>query len=195
VTTWIGIKAGKRKLDVALLAGGKFKTKALAYDGNELLGWLGRQGIALAQAHACVAVAGIEAERIGLLLHDDGCPVSMVDAAPVLAFAREEGLRVKNDAVDAPTLARYGAARQPAAWVPPPKEVRVLAVLQDGLRDMETFRQQELDRLARHQAAGDQDSADRVSEHIPFLDDTIAKLQASLANHVAEHPHLKPAAD
>ncbi len=195
MTTWIGIKASKRKLDVALLAGGKLKTKALAYDGNELLGWLGKQGVTLAQARACVATAGIEAERIGLLLHDEGCPVSMVDAAPVLAFAREEKLRVKNDAVDTPTLARYGASRQPTAWVPPPKEVRVLAVLQDGLRDMATFRQQELDRLERFQAAGDQDSVDRVNEHIPFLDDTIAKLHASIANHLAEHPHLKPAAD
>ncbi len=195
MTTWIGIKAGKRKLDVALLAGGKLKTKALPYDRDELLGWLGRQGIALAQARACVAAAGTEAERIGLLLHDEGCPVSMVDAAPVLAFAREEGLRVKNDAVDAATLARYGAARQPAAWVPPPKEVRVLAVLQDGLRDMQTFRQDQLDRLERYQADGLHDLVDGVDRHVRFLDDSIAKLQASLANHLAEHPHLKPAAE
>ncbi len=195
MTTWIGIKAGKRKLDVALLAGGKLKTKALAHDGHELLGWLGRQGVTLAQARACVATAGIETERIGLLLHDEGCPVSMVDAAPVLAFARDEKLRVKNDAIDAPTLARYGAARQPDAWTPPPKEVRVLAVLQDGLRDMETFRQDQLDRLERYQADGFQELVDRVNEHIPILDDAIAKLQTSLANHLAEHPHLKPAAD
>jgi transposase len=70
-----------------------------------------------------------------------GWTVSVVSPASARDYARATLRRAKTDAVDAAMLAAYGRDLQPAAWTPPPPEVRELQLLarqRDDLVQLQT---------------------------------------------------------
>lgn len=136
---YLGIDVSKNTLDLCLLPGnGKKKTKKLpnSPDVEQLIyEWLTQQKCLPEQVMAVMEATSVYHENVAYGLHEK-TPVAVCIANPQRAreFARGMGILTKNDTVDAYVLARYGELKQPAIWVPPPKEVRMLRELV-GLRD------------------------------------------------------------
>ena len=63
-------------------------------------------------------------EAVATFLFDKGHRVCVVNPQRVKSFGLSEGIRTKNDQVDARLLARFGKAIQPRAWQPEPLPIR-----------------------------------------------------------------------
>jgi transposase len=185
---YLGIDIAKRKFDVALFDGSKFKTKAFANDAEGILAclkWLADR--AAAPTHACLEATGAYGERLAEALFDAGHTVSVVNPARVSAYADSRGLRQKTDALDAKVLARFAQAHQPAPWSPPPQELRTLQALLrrlDALMQMHTQEQNRLE-LANPSVA------ESIRAHLDYLHAQIEALKAQIAAHIDQHPGLK----
>lgn len=185
---YLGIDIAKRKFDVALFDGSKFKTKAFANDAEGIqvcLKWLAAR--ASSPVHACLEATGAYGEALAQALYDAGYTVSVVNPARVSAYANSRGLRQKTDALDAKVLARFAQAHQPIAWSPPPQELRTLQALLrrlDALTQMHTQEQNRLE-LANPSVRAS------IEEHLDYLHAQIEALKAQIAAHIDQHPGLK----
>jgi transposase len=113
----VGIDVSKNKLDVALLVGGKVKSKVVANSSaghQQLVDWLVKSKAVLDELHVCMEATGVYYEPVACTLHATGIKVSVVNPGCIKGFAHSENLRNKNDTVDAGLIARYCAAMTPA---------------------------------------------------------------------------------
>jgi transposase len=136
--------------------------------------------------------------ELGLALWalEQGFEVSRPNPKHVRDFARGLGQRAKTDRIDALTLARYGAERQPPRWAPLPSEVSELESLLERQRELEGMLGQE---QRRQQALTGRPAvaAHVLKTHqqmIETLEQTLTALGKEIKSHLKQHPHLKEAA-
>lgn len=184
----VGIDVSKRKLDVALLFGGKVKHKAAPNtpDGfEELCSWLARNN---AQgAHVCMEATSTYGEPVAAYLHERGFTVSMVNPSRIKGFAQSELSRTKTDKSDAALIARFCEALGPSAWTPDPPEVRELRALVRRLDALIGMRGQEANRLE----GAEEVVAGRIREHLEYLDGEIKRIRETINERIDQTPSLR----
>lgn len=190
----VGIDVSKKKLDITLLIDGKMKSKVLANTAaghKQLLEWLGKSKVSLAELHVCMEATGVYFEPVACTLHAAGIKVSVVNPGCIKGFGHSENIRNKNDSVDAGLIARYCAAMSPGLWAPAPLEQRQLRAWTTRVQALKDIRQQESNRLEAHSITGMDEVAAHVNEHIAWLDKEIRKLEKDIDDHIDRHPRLK----
>ncbi len=116
-----------------------------------------------------------------------GYKVSIVNPLRPKAFGSSELSRTKTDRADAKVIARFCAALQPAAWIPPAIEVEQLQAMVHHLDSLTTMHQQEQNRLV----TGDPILVESITAHIDFLKEQIVETKKRIRNYFDSHPHLK----
>ena len=91
---------------------------------RQLSSWLRNRKVE--DIHACMEATGSYWEALAFYAHASPIVVSVVNPARIKAYSRSELLRSKADKVDAALIARFCRAQAPAAWEPPPAEIRTL---------------------------------------------------------------------
>lgn len=184
----LGLDVSKLKVDCALLLNGKLKSKVIQNnpEGLHVLGqWLSKHGAA--RVHACCEATGTYSEAVVLYLHEQGHAVSVVNPAQIAAYAQSQLSRAKTDALDARLIARYCEREQPAAWVPPPAEERLLLALLRDLHDLQTMQQAESNRLG----SAHPEVRERIARHLDFLTSEIEQLRKRIEQHIDHHDNLR----
>lgn len=191
-TAILGIDIAKKKFDVALLIGSKYKHKTIANTqaGFEELGtWLSKKDID--ELHACMEATGNLWEALATYLHDAGHVVSVVNPARIKSFGESELSRTKTDKTDAKLIARFCEAMKPTLWQPDPPEIRKLKALgrrRDALVSMKT---QEINR----ETTCDQVVNQSIQSVIEVLDKQIEAITKQIKDHIDTHPDLKQKRD
>ena len=184
----LGIDVAKRRIEAALLLGGKIRNKSFknASEGFEALSvWLRRLGTESTQA--CLEATGSYGDELALFLHNAGHTVSVVNPARIKGFAQSELVRTKTDKVDAGIIARFCLAMRPEAWIPPSPEIRALRGLArraDNLVDMLT---QEKNRLG----TAHEGIIPLIREHIFYLEGELETVRTEIAELIDQDPELK----
>lgn len=190
----LGIDVSKATLHLALLLPSeklRHKTVANSPAGFQALAaWLARH--ASEPVHACLEATGPYGEALALWLYDAGHRVSVVNPAIIHAYAQAQLLRAKADAVDAAVIARYCAKEQPAAWTPPPVELRQLQALVRRIDALHGMRIQERNRL---QVTTDAVIRASIEQLLETLEAQIADLKRRIADHFDQHPDLRAQRD
>jgi len=184
----LGLDVAKRKVDVALLVGEKFKTKVFSNDATgfrALTAWLATQRVSTTRV--CLEATGPYGEAVATYLHDHGYRVSVVNPAQIKAFAATLLSRNKTDRADARLIARFSALHRPPAWRPPALEIRVLQALVRRLEALQDMLQQEQNRLPTAEPA----VAGAIARHLEFLRLEIAQLRQQIHEHIDQHPGLR----
>lgn len=190
----LGVDVSKRKLDIAMLAEGKLKSKVVENSSKgyaELTDWLIRHKVSPADVHACMESTGIYSEPVALGLRKAGLKVSVVNPGCIKAFGRSENVRNKTDSVDAGLIARYCASAKPQLWEPPPLEQRQLKAWSDRLVALKDMRQQEMNRIEALEFGGQMEVVVHVRHHVVWLDEQIGQLERDIDDHIDRHPDLK----
>lgn len=188
----LGIDIAKESFDVVLLAPERrprhhtFSNTAAGFAA--LQAWLQKQGVARSDLSACMEATGTYFLALATFLHEVGVPVSVVNPARIKAFATSQGLRTKNDKVDAGCIATFGQALSPRRWEPPAPELAQLLQLTRRLGQLEGMRQQERNRLS----APGLDPAVQASlaRTLAFFEEELAQVQAQIEALFAAHPAL-----
>ena len=130
----VGIDVAAASLAVVVLPAAGTPTPARTV-ANDAAGWrelqrhLRAQGCQPAATLLVMEATGSYWVGAASALVAAGWAVSVVSPASARAYARATLRRAKTDAVDAAMLAAYGRDLRPAAWTPPPPEVRELPLL------------------------------------------------------------------
>jgi transposase len=187
----LGIDIAKLKFNACLITSkGKLRHKAFpntATGFEQLTQWLAKQGTG--SVHACLEATGTYGDSLALFLHETGQRVSIVNPAAIKAFAASRLSRTKTDRVDAELIARFCLAQEPAAWTPPPAEVRELQALVRRLESLQEMRVMEENRLSSGSTV---DSVRHsVEEHLGYLSEQIKHCEQLIRDHINNHPSLK----
>ena len=191
----LGIDVSKKKLAIAILLNGKYRTKTVTNDpaGFETLwSWL-RRFDALPD-HVCLEATGSYGEEVATFLHDHGLVVSIVNPTRIKGYAQSEGLRTKTDKVDARLIADFCQSKREKLqrWLPAPIEQRELRDLVRRLEALKTMRIQEENRLEGNLS---EIVAANLMEHIAYLDKQIWQLEKQIKDHIDRHPGLRQQSD
>lgn len=184
----LGLDVSKAKVDCALLAAGKLRSKVIANSPAgfaTLDAWLAKHGAG--RLHACCEATGPYSEALATHLADAGHVVSVVNPATLAAFARTELVRAKTDRQDARLIARFCERHRPEPWQPlPPAQRRLLALVRD-LHDLQGMRVMEANRLPEAYP----DIQPRIQRHLDFLDAEIERLRTAITEHIDHHDDLR----
>lgn len=130
---------------------------------------------------------------LAIFAAQQGWVVSLPNPRQVRDWAKGLGRRAKTDRQDALLLARYGAERQPPAWVPLPAEIQELESLLRRREDLEQMLRQERNRrgqLAQRPgvAKAVPPSIDRLIE---ALEQEVAQVEEALAALQRQYPQIR----
>nr|WP_170161033.1 IS110 family transposase [Methylocaldum marinum] len=188
-TFYLGIDVAKAKLDCALrLPNGKFRTKVIAnsQDGfATLVTWL--TGPEARNVHVCMEATGVYWEDVAQCLATQGFTVSVINPAPIKAYAASRLTRTKTDAVDARLIAEFCAERHPPPWQARSEAEIALRALVLRLDALQALRTQESNRLEVARDA----VRTNIQEHLNWLDQQIKSLIKTINEHIASNPDLK----
>jgi transposase len=194
VSPVVGIDVSKKKLDAALLAGGKLKYKVVENTAKgyaDLVVWLRKQDVVIEDIHACMESTGVYSEPVALGLLALGLKVSMVNPTQIKGFGQSENIRNKNDRADAGVIARYCATMRPPLWQPPSPELRHLRSLTDRQAVVKDMRQQEENRLEGYTFVNDIAMQANAQRLIAIFDEELKRLGREIDDHIDRHPDLK----
>ena len=152
----------------------------------ELGVWLTKHKIT--RVHACLEATGPYSEALALYLHQQGHTVSVVNPARIKAFGQSELLRNKDDRPDAGLIRRFCEKQRPAAWTPPPPQLRELQSLTRHLENLLETRQQQVNRL---EGANAQSVIKSLRKLVAHLDAEIQRTEQQIVDHIDRHPDLK----
>ncbi len=153
-----------------------------------LAAWLAKQGIERTDLRACMEATGTYFLALATFLHEAGLYVSVVNPARIKAFATSQGLRTKNDKVDAGCIAAFAEALSPRRWEPPAPALATLLALTRRLAQLEGMRQQERNRLA---APGlDPLLQASLTRTLASFAEELAQVEAQVKALFAAHPDL-----
>jgi transposase len=187
----LGIDVAKEALDACLvLPNGKFKHRRFpnhAEGHAALLAWT--QQLGAPTVHACLEATGTYGEAIARFLHAQGQTVSVLNPLVVVNHGRSQLRRAKTDRVDAKLLAQYGQTQHPAAWTPPPVELRELQALIRRREALEQMRQMERNRLAS--ATHPEPVQASLEAHLTYLQEALEATEQAIREHLDQHPGLK----
>lgn len=184
----LGIDVSKKKFNVALLRGGKYRHKKFSnnLEGfNQLCKWLAEQEVE--QLHACMESTSIYGEALAEHLYERGLRVSIVNPARIKGFSQSELIRSKTDKIDASLIARFCQAMNPSLWKPEPVEIRELRSLVRRVDALVEMRQQEINRLE----VSDKVIRKPIQDHIDYLTKQINFLKNQINQHIDKHPQLR----
>ena len=189
MTACLGLDIAKQKVDPALLLkNGKYKSKVFANTPKgftALQQWLDTLGTPKAQV--CIEATGAYHEAVATFLFDKGHRVCVVNPQRVKSFGLSEGIRTKNDQVDARLLARFGKAIQPRAWQPEPLPIRDLRALGRRRDELLVMRCQE-----RNRAGLNTESVEESIESLLLsIEKEVAAIEQKIKAHFNSHPDLK----
>ena len=195
---YLGMDVAKAKLDCTLLpntASNKGKTKVVRNSKEgiaDLLTWVAKHKVSPEELHVVMDATGVYHEQAALALADAGVVVSIINPAQVKDFGRGLAVRTKTDGVDSLVLARYGALMQPAAWIPPTPEARLLQALLARRDAIAQDLQRERNRQEKADAT-DTPALIRKSleDSIVFLAKQLEQIQHDIDDHISKHPSLK----
>lgn len=194
----VGIDVSKRKLDVCMARGDKFKSKVLnnTPTGHQrLLDWLLERELEQADTPVCLEATGPYSEAVAIVLADAGWRVSVVNPARVKGFAQSQLSRNKTDKADARLLAVFARSVELERWEPPSHAHRALRQLVDRLQSLIDMRQQECNRLEALDQSEPGSVESMVREHITWLDQQIARIESDIDDHIDQNPNLKQDAE
>lgn len=189
----VGIDVSKKKLDICVASGHKFKAKVLnnsAAGHAELLQWLTDRELQ-PSTPVVLEATGPYSEAVAIALSDAGWAVSVVNPSRITGFAKSELSRNKTDKADAKLLARFAQRAELTKWEPPSRAVRELRALVERLQALIDMRQQELNRLEALGQGTVSNVISMVQEHVAWLDEQIRKIQSSIDDHIDGNPELK----
>jgi transposase len=186
--TVLGIDVAKKKLDVALMTGGKVLMKKFdnTVNGFKLLqGWLA--SLHIEQVRACLEATGAYGEGVAEFLHERGHRVSMVNPLRIKGFANSDLQRNKTDTADARTIAAFCLAKDPDEWHPLAPEVKQLQALTRRIEALERMLVVETNRL---ELAPDpvRPSLKRMIGSLKKEIDNVGRL---IKDHIDNHPDMK----
>jgi transposase len=171
----IGIDVSKAKLDVCLLGEAgetAYQQVANTLAGHKLLqAWL--QQHSTQPLPVCLEATGIYSQPPAQYLHQHHYPVSVVNPAPVKAFASALMKRHKTDKSDALVLARYAAHFNPPLWSPATLSQSHMHDLKRLADDLQSDRTRVKNRLEGTPAG---------SPARPYLQDQLAYLEKQLTH-------------
>lgn len=182
----VGIDVSKAKLDVCLL--GEAGETAYEQMPNTVAGY--EQLLAWLQQHTpqpltvCLEATGIYSQSPAQYLHQQHYPVSLVNPAPVKAFAAALMKRHKTDKSDALVLARYGAQFSPPLWSPPTLTQSQLHDLKRLADDLQTDRTRVKNRLEGTPAGSP--TRPYLQDQLDYLEKQLAQIQQELQKQVDE---------
>lgn len=191
---FLGIDIAKKTFNVVLLRNDKLRHKKFenSLEGfKQLDSWLVKQGVI--EIHACLEATGSYSEGLALHLHQAGHKVSLVNPARIKAFGQTELRRNKTDRADATLIARFCSMHHPAAWVPPPAEIRELQALVRHLDDLIGTRCQLANRFTDGPKV--QSVLESLQSLIKALDAEIEQTRKKIREHIHRHPGLKEDCD
>lgn len=186
----LGIDIAKRTFAVALLRDEKSRHRQFNNTPSgftQLLDWLARNHVA--HVHAVLEATGAYGEALALFLHEAGHTVSVINPARIKAFAQSRLARNKTDRADAALIALFAAQQEPAAWTPPPEEIRHLQGLVRHLDDLLRHRVQLCQRLTESNPI--EVVRESLAQLLAALDVQIAGTEQQIRQHVKQHPELK----
>jgi transposase len=186
----LGLDISKDTIDACLLSDGSEHAKKVSNNAKgflQLKKWL--ENRRSKDVHVCMEATGSYFEAVAEYFSDRAFLVSVVNPARIKAYSQSLLLRAKTDAVDAMAIAKFCAAQQPSAWLPPtPKErelrglVRLCANLKDTRASYEVQRQK----------PNIVDSVERsIEEVIAGLDEQIEKVEQEIAKIIDDDPDLR----
>lgn len=191
-TFFAGIDVSKDTLDACLLApGGKAREATFGNDPRghaALLAWADEYAEEAA-VHFCMEATGPYSEAPATALAAAGRLVSVVNPTRVKYAGLARGRGNKTDRADARLIAEYAARERPAAWQPPPPEVRELQALVRRLDDVVEMAAREKGRLAS--PALTRSERQSLTRTVRFLEREAAKLRARADGLVAATPALR----
>ena len=193
MSVFLGLDVAKSKVDAALLLeNDKFKTKVFANTSQgfaALRDWLALHDAA--QAPACMEATGAYHETLATYLFDAGHKVSIINPQRIKSFGASQGIRTKNDQIDARLIARFCKVMQPQPWQPEPLEIRELRALgrrRDALIEM---RIQESNRTGLNIPSVEES----IKSMLVSIDHEIEEIERKIAEHIDQHPDLKKQRD
>ena len=185
----LGLDVAKAKVDAALLIeNGKFKTKVFCNSPKgfaQLQAWLAACGAE--RVHACMEATGAYHEALATYLFDQGHSVSVINPQRIKSFGASEGIRAKNDQIDARLIARFCQRMQPQVWQPEPLEIRELRALGRRRDDLVAMRAQESNRAGLNTALVEKS----IARSLTSLDQWIEEIDREIKDHINRHPGLK----
>ncbi|MQX53042.1 IS110 family RNA-guided transposase [Alcanivorax sediminis] len=193
----VGVDVSKKKLDICVATGNKFKSKVFANSpgGHEALNtWLQQRDIPV-DTPVVLEATGPYSEAVAIFLADLGWSISVVNPSRISGYAQSELSRNKTDKADARLIACFAQRARLESWSPPSLAVRELRALVDRLQALIDMRQQELNRLEDLSQTSTSSVEKMVKEHVDWLNDQIKKIQSDIDDHIDGSPELKNDAD
>lgn len=186
----VGIDVSKAKLDACLLREDgceAYQQVANTPGGHEVLRrWLQTQ--TSQPMPICLEATGIYGTVLAQYLYQHDYPVSVVNPAPVKAFAAALMKRHKTDKSDAQVLAHYRAHLTPPLWQPRPLAQSQLQDLKRLADDLQTDRTRVKNRL---EGSRPESAARRyLEDQLAYLDKQLAQIQADIQKQVDEDEAL-----
>ena len=186
----IGIDVAKETLDVVLWQDNctKFKQVENTERGyHQLSAWIKTNKAS--QAHVCLEATGQYGDGVAEYLYQQGHPVSVVNPARIKHYGNSKLRRNKTDKADAGLIALYCAMEKPLLWSPPPLSFKDLQALVRRLDDMQSIRQQEVNRLKS--GGKTLHVIDSLKAAISFFDSQIKAVKKEIEAHINKFPELK----
>lgn len=195
----LGIDVSKDTLDAALLpaekpteANKKEKAKKIKVkntpDGfRELIEWLNVRK--MDNLHICLEATGTYGDAVARFFHDNNYKTSVVNPLLTRRHAESEGLRGKNDPMDAASIARFCREKSPREWVPPTPELSLMKSLLRHLGHLVGARKR-IVTASKTPGLADIEILS-FSAELDFYDKQISFITSHIKEHVASHPSIE----
>jgi transposase len=186
----LGIDVSKDTLDVVLLNEQSSQHKVFKNTANgmeHMQNWLISRSAG--KVHACLEATGQYGEGVAECLYAAGHCVSVVNPARIKHYGQSKLHRNKTDKADAALIAEFCAREVPPAWSPLPPAIQQLRSLVRHLEDLDTMRQQEVNRIK----SGEREPLvlEQLKAHIQYLDGLILETETAMYALIYQHVDLK----
>jgi len=187
----LGIDVAKEKVDVTLfkgkqcLASGQFDNRPVGF--AKLSKWFRSKGAE--HVWACMESTGRYGDGLATYLHQQGHRVSVVNPARIKKYAESQLQRNKTDKLDARTIADFCRTQEPALWVPPTPEKRLLQEMVRRLNGL--IKEQSRERNRLQSGLESEVVKTSITENLDFLKSQISRLEIQIQDHIDQYPDLK----
>lgn len=194
----VGIDVSARTLDVAIDTGREVVVDRFDNDTSghkRLVKRLGRGG---RNARVALEATGVYHLELALALHGARrIEVMVANPRRVKDFVRAEMHRSKTDRTDARALVEFVRRMDFVAWQPPAPEILALRALARHLEALAAMRAQERNRAhaSEQVEAWTAPVREAIAEHVAFIDETTAKVEAQALEVIARNDRLQRAFD
>lgn len=180
---FVGIDVSQEYLDVAVSG----QKRVLRVTNDEAgLQSLMRQLQEKEPEHIVMEASGGYERRAASMLLTAGLPVAVVNPRQARDFARSLGQLAKTDAIDARVLARFAEVLKPAPS-------RLSEEAAEQLRELEQRRRQVVEMIVaeRNRLRTAPRTADRIHEHLRWLEEEVKQVEKEMQDLVESDPGLQ----